>query len=211
LSITNAGIAARTEIFPPKWLQFAKLRLRNMQADMTDFLPWRACAPKIFALAALLLLGGCIDSSQPLLTGAQPLLGNRPHIEFYVLRDGAATEPASETFAWQNGRYVPIHGTTTDIHDFTLHAFEGADLIVQSIRAGHSTEYAVARKLADGTYLLFAIDENDADAATRDKYCGNEPGAACRVATAEAVLAFARASAAKPRSSGGLAVLMADH
>ena len=193
------------------WLQFAKLRLQNMQADMTDFLPWRAYAPKIFALAALLSLGGCIDSLQPLLTGTQPLLGNRPNIAFYVLRDGVAREPTTETFAWRNGRYVPIRGTATDIHDFTLHAFEGADLIVQSIRAGHSTEYAVARKLADGAYLLFAIDENDADAATRDKYCGKEPGAACRVATSEAVLAFARASAVKPRSSGGLAVLMADH
>jgi hypothetical protein len=211
LSITNPGIPARTKIFPQMWLQFAKLRLRNIQADMTDFLPWRAYAPKIFALAALLSLGGCIDSFQPLLTGAQPLLGNRPHIEFYVLRDGAATEPMTETFAWRDSRYVPIHSTASDLHDFTLHAFAGADLIVQSLRAGHPVEYGVARKLADGTYLLFAVDEKDADAATRDKYCGNEPSAACRVATAEAVLAFARASAAKPRSSGGLAVLMADH
>jgi hypothetical protein len=193
------------------WLQFAKLRLRNMQADMTDFLPWRAHAPRIFALAALLSLGGCIDSSQPLLTGAQPLLGNRPHIEFYVLRDGAAREPRAETFAWRDSRYVRIHGTASDLHDFTLHTFAGVDLIVQSLRAGYPAEYGIARKLADGTYLLFAVDENDADAATRAKYCGKEPGAACRVASAEAVLAFARASAAKPRSSGGLAVLMADH
>ena len=192
------------------WLQFAKLRLQNMWADMTDFLRRRAYAPKIFALAALLTLGGCIDSIQPLLTGAQPLLGNRPHIEFYVLRDGAAREPTAETFAWRGGRYVPIQGTASDLHDFTLHALAGADLIVQSLRVGHPAEYGVARKLADGTYLLFAVDENDADVATRDKYCGKEPGAACRVANTEAVLAFARASAAKPRSSGGLAVLVAD-
>ncbi len=181
-----------------------------MQTDMTDFLPRRAYMPNIFAVAAILSLGGCIDSLQPLLTGAQPLLGNRPHIEFYVLRDGAAREPTAETFAWRDSRYVPIQGTASDLHDFTLHAFAGTDLIVQSLRPGQPAEYGIARKLADGTYLLFAVDENDADAATRDKYCGKEPGAACRVATAEAVLALARATAAKPRSSGGLAVLMAD-
>src|ERR1700691_1273554 len=118
LSIANAGIPAPTKFFPPMWLQFAKLRLQNMQADMTGFLPWRAYAPKIFALAALLSLGGCIDSLQPLLTGTQPLLGNRPNIAFYVLRDGAATEPMTETFAWRDSRYVPIHSTASDLHDF---------------------------------------------------------------------------------------------
>jgi hypothetical protein len=178
---------------------------------MTEHLHWRAYAPKILALAGVLALAGCIDSAKPILSDAQPFLGGRPHIEFYVLRDGAAREPVSETFAWRNGRYVPLRGTASDIHDFTLHAFEGADLIVQSIRAGHPAEYGIARKLADGTYLLFAVDENDADSGTRDKYCGKEPDAACRVATREAVLAFARASAAKPRSAGGLAVLIGDH
>jgi hypothetical protein len=192
------------------WLQFAKLRLQNMRADMIDFLRRRAYAPKFFALAALFLLDGRIDSVRPLLTGAQPLLGNRPHIEFYVLREGAAREPRAETFAWRDGQYVPVKGTASDLHDFTLHAFAGADLIVQSLRAGQPAEYSIARKLADGTYLLFAVDETDADTTTRDKYCDKEPGAACRVATNEALLALARASAAKPRSSGGLAVLVAD-
>jgi hypothetical protein len=192
------------------WLQFAKLRPQNMRADMIDFLRRRAYVSKIFALAAMFLLSGCIDSVQPLLTGAQPLLGNRPHIEFYVLRDGAAREPRDETFAWRDDRYVPVKGTASDLHDFTLHAFAGADLIVRSLRAGQPAEYGIARKLVDGTYLLFAVDETDADAATRNKYCGKAPGAACRVATTEALLALARASAAKPRSSGGLAVLVAD-
>ncbi len=73
-----------------------------------------------------------------------------------MLRDGTAREPRSETFAWRNGRYVPIRGAASDIHDFTLHAFEGADLIVQSMRAGHPAEYAIARKLADGIYLRVA-------------------------------------------------------
>ncbi len=166
-------------------------------------------ARTILVLAGLGLLAGCIDSAQPLLTDAQPLLGRRARLEFYVLRDGMAREPAMTTFAWCNGRYVPVRGTASDIHDFTLHAFAGDDLIVQSLRRGHPAEYGIARKLADGAYLLFAVDEDDADEATRRKFCDKSAGTACRVATREAVLAFAQASAAKPHPSGGLALLLA--
>jgi hypothetical protein len=165
--------------------------------------------PIILAFAASGLLAGCIDSAKPILTDAQPLLGERPRLEFYVLRDGAAREPVTETFAWRNGRYVPARGTANDIHDFTIHEFADADLIVQSIRRGHPAEYGIARKLADGTYLLFAVDESDADDATRAKFCDRSANSACRVATRDAVLAFARATAAKPHSAGGLAVLLA--
>jgi hypothetical protein len=178
---------------------------------MTDDPPRHGgLAPRILALASFALLAGCIDSAQPILTDAQPLAGERPHLEFYALRDGAAHEPSAESFAWRGGRYVPIHGTATDIGAFTLHSFEGADLIVQSIRPGKPAEYAIARKLAEGVYLVIAIDENDTDEATRGTYCGHDAGAACRVTTREAVLAFAHATAAKPHATGGLAVLMAE-
>jgi hypothetical protein len=171
----------------------------------------RRWAPIILAIAGFLLLGGCIDSMQPLLTGAQPLIGERPRIEFYVLREGTAREPDAETFVWRNDRYHPVRGAASDIHDFALYPFAGGYLIVQSLRPGYPAEYGIARKLAEATYLLFTIDESDADTATRDKYCGKAADAACRVATREAVLAFARASAAKPHSAGGLAVLLAGH
>jgi hypothetical protein len=82
---------------------------------------------------------------------------------------------------------------------------------VQNLRPGHPAEYAIARKLAEGTYLVVAIDEADADDATRGRLCGTKAGSACRVTTRDAVLTFARATAAKPHSAGGLAVLMADH
>ena len=62
-----------------------------------------------------------------------------------------------------------------------------------------------------GESYAVAIDENDAEEATRSQFCGKETGAACRVASREAVLAFARTTAAKPHPVGGLAVLLADH
>ena len=160
------------------------------------------------ALASLALLTGCISSNGPILTDGQPLLGKEPHLRFYVLRDGTVREPSVETFRWQDGRYVPVGGNAKDSGPFTLHAFEGSDLIVQSIRTGKPVEYGIARKLADGVYLLAAVDESDADAATQNRLCDKPPGTACRVNSREAVLAFARATAAKPHADGGLALLM---
>jgi hypothetical protein len=160
------------------------------------------------ALASVVLLTGCISSIAPILTDGQPLLGKEPHLRFYVLRDGTAREPSVETFRWQDGRYVPVGGNAKDIGPFTLHAFEGTDIIVQSIRAGKPVEYGIARKLADGVYLLAAVDESDADGATQNKFCEKAAAVACRVTSREAVLAFARASAAKPHVGGGLALLM---
>jgi hypothetical protein len=160
------------------------------------------------ALASLALLTGCISSDGPILTDGQPLLGKEPHMRFYVLRDGTAREPSAQTFRWQDARYVPVGGNAKDIGPFTLHAFEGSDLIVQSLRAGKPVEYGVARKLADGVYLLTAVDESDADAATQDKFCEKAAAIACRVTNREAVLALVRATAAKPHAGGGLALLM---
>jgi hypothetical protein len=160
------------------------------------------------ALASFALLSGCISSNGPLLSDGQPLLGKEPRLRFYVLRDGTVREPSAETFRWQDGRYVPIGGSAKDIGPFTLHAFEGTDLIVQSIRTGKPVEYGIARKLADGVYLLVAVDESDADEATQNKFCDKPPGTACRVTSREAVLALARASAAKSHAGGGLALLM---
>ena len=159
-------------------------------------------------LASFVLLTGCISSNEPILTDAQPLLGKEPHVRFYVLRDGTAHEPSAETFRWQDGRYVPVGGSAKDIGPFTLHAFEGADFIVQSIRSGKPVEYGIARKLTDGVYLLVAVDESDADAAMQNKFCEKAATVACRVESREAVLALARATAAKPHAGGGLALLM---
>jgi hypothetical protein len=165
--------------------------------------------PPLLALSIFTLLANCIDSAQPMLTDAQPLLGDRLRFQLYALREGAARDPIVATFVWRNGRYVLTSGTGEDFGDFTIHAFEGPDLIVQSIRPRLPTEYAIARKLADATYLIVPIDETDADEPTRHQFCGVEIGALCRVATRDAVTTFAR-STAKPHTTGGLAVLLAD-
>jgi hypothetical protein len=226
LSIQKNAIPGVANFLRQAWLQSTKLPHRNIEpgvdylesfssfsgyyAGTMNKISSRRRAPHLLslglALASFALLTGCISSDGPILSEAQPLLGKEPHIRFYVLRDGTAREPSAEAFRWQDGRYVPIGGNAKDIGPFTLHAFESSDLIVQSLRAGKPVEYGVARKLADGVYLLTAVDEGDADAATQSKFCERPP--ACRVTSREAVLALARATAAKPHAGSGLALLM---
>jgi len=167
-------------------------------------------ARQILAVASLALLAGCIASAEPLLTDAQPLLGERLNLQLYAMRTNAVYDPATANFVWQNGRYVRTGGTDTSIHDFTLHPFRGSDLIAQEVHAGAPVNYAILRKLAEGTYLVFVIDEADSDRPTRKKFCGKRPVAGCAVTTRRGVLAFARASAAKRPSVGGLVLLLSE-
>ena len=164
----------------------------------------------LLALSMCLTLPSCVDSAKPLLGDARPLLGGQLRLQLFALREGAAHDATVVTFQWRNGRYLLKSGKAEGFGDITVHDFAGPDLIVQSMRPGLPTEYAIARKIADGTYLVFAIDESDADQAIRDKLCGAHQGLSCRIETQDAVLALARATAAKAHSTGGLAVLMAD-
>jgi hypothetical protein len=165
---------------------------------------------RLAALSIFTLLTSCIESATPILTDARPMFGDRPRFQLYALRDGAARDPTISTFVWRNQRYVLTSDSGEGVADFTIHPFDGPDLIVQSLRPGLSNEYAIARKLAEGVFLVFPIDENDADRSTRDQLCHKEAGISCRIGARDALLIFARASAAKPRSKGGLAVLLAN-
>jgi hypothetical protein len=167
-------------------------------------------ARQVVAAASLALLAGCIDSAEPLLGGARPLLGEQLNLQLYAMRKNAVYDPATANFVWQNGRYVRTGGTDTSIHDFTVHPFRGSDLIAQEIPSGAPVNYAILRKLAEGTYLVFVIDESDANNATRKEFCRNRRVSGCTVTTRQAVLAFARATAAKRPSMGGLVLLLAE-
>ena len=45
------------------------------------------------AILCALALSGCVDSSGPLLSDAQPVLGQQLRLQFYSLRKGIADEP----------------------------------------------------------------------------------------------------------------------
>jgi hypothetical protein len=158
------------------------------------------------------LLTGCIDSSGPILTDAQPELGQRLNLQLYTLHNGHAFDPEQASFVWDGKRYVQSGGGMNDVSGFTVHPFEAGDTIIQSspVRHPQIAEYALMHKLADGVYKVIAIDEDDADAATRAANCKHPEGTACRIETREQLFAFARATAAKRKPGGGLAIRLRD-
>jgi hypothetical protein len=168
----------------------------------------RAAAAALCALS----LSGCVDSDGPILTDSQPLFGNGVRLQFYTLRKGLVDEPEQASFKWEGERYIHSGGGMPDVTAFTVHRFEGRAYIVQSAAAKRPNimEYAVAHKLAEGVYQVTAIDEADADGATRKRYCKRVDESYCRITTRKELTAFARATDARQKSEGGLVLRLTD-
>ena len=168
----------------------------------------RATLAGLYALS----LSACIDSNDPILMNAKPVLGPRLNLQLYTLRKGVAEEPEKLQFAWNGKRYARSGGGMKDVGAITVHAFEAGDYILQSlpVRQPQKAEYALLHPLASGAYLAIAIDEADADEAVRAANCTHPGGTACRIETRDQLFAFARATAAKHRDEGGLVLRLPD-
>jgi hypothetical protein len=168
------------------------------------------------AVAALcaLSLTGCIDSASPILTDSQQLFGQRARFQLYGMRKGFAVEPEQVSYTWDGARYAHAGGGMKDVHAFSVHPFEADNFIVQSVPANraHKVEYAVMHKLMEGVYQVIVIDEADADEATRAANCnkGEKNNWSCRIETRDQLFAFARATAARRKDDGGLAIRLPD-
>ena len=163
-------------------------------------------------LLATLALGGCIDSASPILPNAEPVFGPRLRLQFYSLRGGFAHEPSQGDYRWNGGLYAHAAGKTGELSAFSVHPFEDGDYIIQTVPSGRIrvTEYALLHKLADGVFQAIAIDQDDADEATRVAYCRKAEQSACRIETREQLFAFARATAARRHQNGGLVIRLPD-
>lgn len=175
---------------------------------MTRFLQRAA----LLAVAAL-ALSGCIDSSDPILSDSHEVFGPRLHVQLYALRGGFAHDPEQAVFTWNGSLYIHAGGGLREVSAFSVNPFENGDYIIQEVPAKNPriTEYAVLHKLADGVYIAWAIDEMDADEPTRAAFCGKvgkKDASACRIETRDQLLAFARATAARRKQDGGLALLL---
>jgi hypothetical protein len=171
--------------------------------------------PKSAALLvfASLALAGCIDSSGPILSDSQQAFGPKLRLQLYALHDGFAQDPEQAVFTWNGALYEHAGGALREVAAFSVHPFEGGDYIIQEVprKRPRIAEYALLHKIADGVYLVQAIDEADADEPTRASMCGKgdaKDPSPCRIATREQLFAFARATAARRKQDGGLALLL---
>lgn len=83
------------------------------------------------AILCALSLSACVDSSGPLLPDARPMFGEQLRLQFYSLRKGFADEPEQATYKWDGAKYARTGGGMSDIGSFSVHPFEGGNLIVQ--------------------------------------------------------------------------------
>jgi hypothetical protein len=157
-------------------------------------------------------LAGCIDSDGPILTDAKPLFGETVRFHLFSLDRGRANDGQAANYRWNGSRYVPVGEPKDGATPFTAHAIDDTLFVVQGFEQARSShvDYAVARKLTDGVFLVVAIDAADVDEATRARLCERRGTYSCGISTREALLTFARATAAKPRETGGLAIVLAD-
>ena len=164
------------------------------------------------AIFCALALSGCVDSSGPLLSDAQPVLGEQLRLQFYSLRKGTADEPEQATYKWEHGTYRRTSGGMTDIGSFSVHPLTRDIFVVQSAATKRPGifEYAVARKLVDGVYQVITIDEADASRLTRAHYCKRAGDSSCRIEKRNQLYAFARATAGRRKGQGGLVLRLAD-
>jgi hypothetical protein len=166
----------------------------------------------IVYLSGCLLLAGCIRADGPILSDSAQPFGEQLRLQLYGLSNGFARDPEIVSFKWNGHHYTRTGGGLRDVSGFTVHPFEGDDFIIQTVpgKPSEAAEFAIAHKLAGGVWQVTPIDEADADAATRDRFCNKPTTATCVVETREQVLAFARATAAHRGDNGGLAIRLPD-
>lgn len=166
---------------------------------------------RIAGLAAALALGGCIQSNGPILSDTTPVFGPKLKLQLYGLRDGYARDPELVTFSWNGALYARTGGGMRDLGGFTVHAFDGGDYLLQTVPAKRTqpTEFAIAHKLAEGVWQVVPVDEADADEPTRVAFCQNAKSA-CTIERRDQLFALARATAARRKDNGGLAIRLPD-
>jgi hypothetical protein len=171
----------------------------------------RSARPTLATLVLILglALSGCVSSTEPILGDSGSLVGDGGQLYLFDVEEGGTSNPRTYRFQWASSRYV-ARSRAVEVSDFTIHAYEGRNLIVQA-RARQPLRpyfYALARRVTDGVFLLTAIDPNDADEATRNRFCIKSRDTPCRIETPEQLFVFARATAAKETGRGKLAVLV---
>jgi hypothetical protein len=161
-----------------------------------------AKAPLAVALIAFaaFALSACVQSDAPLLGGSKPLLGMRFQLTLY--QDFAEGKPRSmktSVFRWKNDHYALVSGDSSGVQYFVVQPLDDGKLLIEANE--HDHVYLLARKLANGSYGIVPIDQDDVDEATRDRTCVTRNPVICTIRTRRQLDVFVRAAAAKKGST----------
>ncbi len=162
------------------------------------------------AAIAALFLSACVQSQAPLITDAQPLLGQQFEVHLYEEFVGnKASGVHASIYQWREGQYIRASGFAQDAKRFVAVPLAGSDFVIQSSdENGKIFVYWLGSRLTPGVYQIFGIDEMDADETTRKTICGDRSVDICWVTSRDHLLTLARATAAKPPRNAALGVVL---
>jgi hypothetical protein len=206
-------------MIPPENFASSAMSLTFL-GKMTKNSPKRRRTPLLaLALCLALATGACVSSTEPILSDARAILGERGQLHiFSAPKDGARTVLRYD-FQWRRDRYVTTPGRRAQPIEFSAHPFEGRDLVVQWKSAAlawspkqkqqglRPVTYFLLRKVAEGAFLMLPVTEDNVDEATRKRFCVKSPETTCRISTPEQLFAFARAAAEKEDPDAGVVVV----
>src|ERR1041384_8224032 len=100
----------------------------NLLKEMTlTLLGPRRAVPLALALCLALATAACVSSTEPILSDARAILGERGQLHiFSAPKDGARTVLRYD-FQWRRDRYVTTPGRRAQPIEFSAHPFEGRD------------------------------------------------------------------------------------
>jgi hypothetical protein len=156
------------------------------------------------ALVALILfagfmLSGCVQSETPLLAQSKPLLGAQFQLNLYQdFIGGKALSVTTSVFRWNKTHYSLVSGDSSGVEYFVIQPFEGNAFLIEANKS--DKVYLLARKVANGTYRIRPIEQNDVDEATRERTCVTRNPVICVVQTRAQLDTFVHAAADKPGS-----------
>jgi hypothetical protein len=139
-----------------------------------------------------------VQSREPLLAaGSKPLLGAQFQLNLYQdFIEGKALSVKTSVFRWNDTHYSLVSGDSSGEKYFVIQSFGSNDFLIEATYENDNV-YLLARRLANGTYRILPIDQNDVDEATRIRTCVTRNPIICMIETRQQLDAFVRAAAAK--------------
>ncbi|MGA3302074.1 MAG: hypothetical protein ABSC72_02155 [Methylovirgula sp.] len=167
---------------------------------MSDIRSRTAKAPLVSAVLILFAafgLSACVQSTKPLLTVSEPLLGEQFQLTLYQdFTEGKALSVQTAVFRWNDTHYSLVSGDSSGVENFVIQPFDSSDFLIE-VTDENDHVYLLGRKLAQGTYRILPIVQEDVDEATRDRVCVTRNPIICMVETRRQLDTFVRAAAAK--------------
>jgi hypothetical protein len=174
----------------------ADQQIRGVRAAPARLAP-TALPRGVLVLLAACLLGACVQSKTPLLTGTKPILGEEFQLNLFEdFTEGKALSAKISVFRWNGTRYAYVSGNSSDVKSLVAEPLD-ADTFLIEASDDKVYAYLLGRKLTEGTYRISPVDEKSLDKATQTRTCVAQNSETCTVATRPQLDTFVRASIGK--------------